>query len=77
MQEAIREGLQGQAGGVMKMRNALAAIGKRLRKLDSAVGDVKDLIERSLHEKSTGKPAPPLTRGDVGASTDDQRKRAK
>jgi hypothetical protein len=61
----------------MKLPGALAKLGKRLRKLDHAVANVEDLIERSLHEKKMGKPAPPVTRGDVRTTAADRRKKTK
>jgi hypothetical protein len=60
----------------MKLGKAFASLSERLRKLDSAVAGVETLLEQKLHEKKTGKPSAPATRGDVRATSSDRRKRA-
>ncbi|HWE52937.1 MAG TPA: hypothetical protein VG273_24310 [Bryobacteraceae bacterium] len=57
---------------MIRLRRVLSDLRKRLRKLDSAVAEVEDLIERDLYQKKTGKPAPPASRGTAGT---DRRKR--
>lgn len=59
----------------MSLGDLFAAIREKLRKLDSAIAEAEALIEQKLHEKHTGRVAPPATRGDVRASGADRRRR--